>query len=121
MMCLKPPNFVMCGGGSTRWLSWRCCFLGADGLGLGFGEWGRRYVQRFRSGLVFKAHRLCVSLNIGLGVMHTREGGHQGLERRQFDHLGRQLLEEVVAEIERCQLEERPQAVRHLRRSRVVR
>ena len=30
---------------------------------MGVGGWGYRNVQRFRGGLVFKAHRLCVSLN----------------------------------------------------------
>ena len=29
----------------------------------GVSRWGRPAVQRFRGGLVFKAHRLCVSLN----------------------------------------------------------
>jgi len=33
----------------------------------GNGSNPHRNVQRFRSGLVFKAHRLCVSLNLRLG------------------------------------------------------
>ena len=54
-------------------------------LGVGVGGWSpapgqpHKNVQRFRGGLVFKAHRLCVSLNSrlesnkeGEGQPHTR-------------------------------------------------
>ena len=41
-------------------------------------------VQRFQSGLVFKAHRLCVSLNAGLKSHKEEEGdARRGCGRRR--------------------------------------
>jgi len=37
-------------------------------------------VQRFRGGLVFKAHKFCVSLNSRLESNKEEEGTHQGAE-----------------------------------------
>ena len=38
-------------------------------------------MQRFRGGLVFKAHRLCVSLNSRLGSNKEEENGGVGAEQ----------------------------------------
>jgi len=47
---------------------------------IGFGAWGplHRNVQRFRGGLEFKAHRLCVSLDSRLESNKERDPGFQG-------------------------------------------
>ena len=52
-----------------------------DGWGLGFmlQSLGFKVLQRFRGGLVFKAHRLCVKLN-------SRLESNQEEERRVVDH-----------------------------------
>ena len=47
-------------------------------------QFENRNVQRFRGGLVFKAHRLCVSLNSRLGSnKEEEEGSGRGPERRR--------------------------------------
>jgi len=57
-----------------------------SGKGLGIRDSGQllhRNVQRFRGGLVFKAHRLCVSLNSGLESNKEEEEGSGQTSDRQ--------------------------------------
>ena len=67
------------------------CFEGvgvvsqSQGFGLQ-GEGVHRNVQRFRGGLVFKAHRLCVSLNSRLES--NKEEEDEGLISRGFSGCG---------------------------------
>ena len=47
---------------------------------VGGGEDGLRNVQRFRGGLVFKAHRLLYHSTLGLRVIKKKVGGVQGMK-----------------------------------------
>ena len=63
----------LCGDGVVVHLSaWRLLIL--QGMAL------HRNVQRFRGGLVFKAHRLCVSLNARLEGNTEEEYGERGTD-----------------------------------------